>query len=185
MMTELSLNVLDVAQNSVKAKATLIEITVDSDLKNDLMTIIIKDNGCGMDRQQLASVCDPFYTTRTTRKVGLGVSFFKLASESAGGDFSITSEKGEGTVVKATFCISNIDRMPLGDMTSTIHSLITLNGGIDFVYSYSVDGRGFTLDTRELREILGDVPFGTPEVSSYIRDYLAENKLETDAGVIL
>ncbi len=185
MMTELSLNVLDVAQNSVKAKASLIEISVDASYEKDLMTIVIKDNGCGMDEQQLARVCDPFYTTRTTRKVGLGVSFFKLAAESAGGTFSISSEKGVGTTVTATFQISNIDRMPLGDMTSTVHSLVTLNADTDFIYSYTVDGRGFVLDTREFRGVLGGVPFDVPEVSAYIRDYLAENKREADAGKLL
>ena len=185
MMTELSLNVLDVAQNSVKARASLIEITVESDFDKDLMRIVIADNGCGMDEQQLNAVYDPFYTTRTTRKVGLGVSFFKLAAESAGGEFSITSEKGVGTTVTATFQISNIDRMPLGDMTGTMHALITLNTDIDFVYNYRVDDRSFTLDTRELREILEGVAFDVPEVSSYIKEYLSQNKSEADGGRIL
>ncbi len=185
MMTELSLNVLDVAQNSVKAKASLIEISVRSDFEKDLMTIVIADNGCGMDEQQLAAVCDPFYTTRTTRKVGFGVSFFKLAAESAGGEFSITSEKGVGTTVTASFQISNIDRMPLGDMTATMHSLITLNADIDFVYNYRVDDKEFTLDTREFREILEGVPFDVPEVSQYIKEYLSSNKEEVDSGKIL
>lgn len=184
-MTELSLNVLDVAQNSVKAKASLIEISVRSDFEKDLMTIVIADNGYGMDEQQLAAVCDPFYTTRTTRKVGLGVSFFKLAAESAGGEFSITSEKGVGTTVTASFEISNIDRMPLGDMTATMHSLITLNVDVDFVYNYRVDDKEFTLDTREFREILEGVPFDVPEVSEYIREYLSSNKEEVDSGKIL
>lgn len=185
MMTELSLNVLDVAENSVKAKATLIEISVESSFADDLMTITIKDNGCGMNEQQLARVCDPFYTTRTTRKVGLGVSFFKLAAESAAGSFSISSQEGVGTTVVASFQISNVDRMPLGDMTATMHSLITLNYDTDFVYFYKVDDREFTLDTRELREILGGVPFDVPDVSDYIKEYLSENKRETDADKIL
>ncbi len=184
-MTELSLNVLDVAENSVKAEATLIEISVCSDTVKDLMTIVIKDNGKGMDEEQLARVCDPFFTTRTTRKVGLGVSFFKLAAESTGGEFEITSQKGVGTVVTATFVISSIDRMPLGDMTSTMHSLITLNKDTDFVYSYKVNERGFVLDTRELREILEGVPFDVPDVSDYIKEYLSENKKETDGDIIL
>ena len=184
-MTELSLNVLDVAENSVKAEATLIEISVCSDTAKDLMTIVIKDNGKGMDEEQLARVCDPFFTTRTTRKVGLGVSFFKFAAESSGGEFEITSKKGVGTTVTATFVISSIDRMPLGDMTSTMHSLITLNKDTDFVYSYKVNERGFVLDTRELREILQGVSFDVPDVSDYIKEYLSENKKETDGDIIL
>ncbi len=185
MMTELSLNVLDVVQNSVKAKATLISVEVTSDFEKDLMKIVISDNGCGMDKEQLNAVCDPFYTTRTTRKVGLGVSFFKLAAESAGGEFSIASEKGVGTTTTATFQISNIDRIPLGDMTATMHSLITMNTEIDFVYEYRVDDKSFTLDTREFREILDGVPFDVPEVSEYIREYLTSNKNEVDCGKIL
>ena len=185
MMTELSLNVLDVAQNSVKAGATLIEISVLSDTAKDRLVIIIKDNGCGMTAEQVSRVTDPFYTTRTTRKVGLGVPFYKFAAESTGGSFSIHSEVGVGTTVTAEFVISHIDRMPLGDMTETMRSLITLNGNIDFLYRYKVDDREFTLDTREFREVLGGIPFDNPGVSEYIKEYLKENKEETDCGVVL
>lgn len=185
MMTELSLNILDVVQNSVSAKATLIEVNLNADLKADLLTIIISDNGCGMTEEQVKSVIDPFYTTRTTRKVGLGVSFFKLAAECTGGTFEITSQVNKGTVVKSSFVISHIDRMPLGDMTSTMHTLITYNANIDFLYSYKIDEREFQLDTKQLREILGDVPFNAPEVSNYIKEYLEENKKEVDLGIAL
>ena len=185
MMTELSLNVIDVAQNSVKAGATLIEISVFADTAKDRLVIIIKDNGCGMTAEQVSRVTDPFYTTRTTRKVGLGVPFYKFAAESTGGSFSIHSEVGVGTTVTAEFVISHIDRMPLGDMTETMRSLITLNGNIDFLYRYKVDDREFTLDTREFREVLGGIPFDNPEVSEYIKEYLKENKEETDCGVVL
>lgn len=185
MMTELSLNVLDVAQNSVKAGAGLIEITVSADTKSDRLVITIKDDGCGMSEEQVSRVTDPFYTTRTTRKVGLGVPFYKLAAESTGGSFEITSQIGSGTTVTAEFVISHIDRMPLGDMTETMHSLITMNADIDFLYTYRIDGREFTLDTRELREILGGIPLNTPEVSEYIKEYLKENKEETDMGVVI
>ena len=185
MMTELSLNVLDVAQNSVKAGAGLIEITVSADTKADRLVITIKDDGCGMSEEQVSRVTDPFYTTRTTRKVGLGVPFYKLAAESTGGSFEITSQVGVGTTVTAEFVISHIDRMPLGDMTETMHSLITMNADSDFLYTYRIDGREFTLDTREFREILGGVPFNTPEVSEYIKEYLKENKEETDKGVVI
>lgn len=184
MMTEISLNILDVAQNSVRAEAKLIEITVSADTKNDSLTVIIKDDGCGMTEEQVKSVTDPFFTTRTTRKVGLGVPFFKMSAESTGGSFEIRSEKGVGTVTKAVYVLSSVDRMPLGDITGTIHSLITMNPETDFLYTYSVDGKSFALDTREFRSILGGVPFNAPEVSQYIEDYLAENKSETDGGVV-
>lgn len=180
MMTELSLNVLDVANNSVRANASLIVIKITIDTKADVLTILIEDNGKGMTPGQLEHVEDPFFTTRTTRKVGLGVPFFKLAAEASGGSFSITSTPGKGTSVLATFGYSNIDRMPLGDISSTVHTLITFNLNIDFVYTYKVDENEFILDTREFREVIGDIPFNAKEISSYIREYLEENKKEVD-----
>ncbi len=184
-MTEISLNILDVAQNSVRAEASLVRLSVKADTVKDYLEVIIEDNGCGMTQEQLSRVEDPFFTTRTTRRVGLGISFFKLAAETTGGSFKIISELGKGTKVTAVFGLSHIDRMPLGDMTTTIHTIITMNPTMDFVYQYQIDDRSFTLDTREFREILGDVPFNNPEVSEYIRDYLKENKDEVDKGSAL
>lgn len=182
MLPEISLNILDVAQNSIRANATLTEIIVDIDTVSDKLTVIISDNGCGMTDEQVRRVIDPFFTTRTTRKIGLGIPFFKMAAENTGGSFSIESEKGKGTVVTANFGLSHIDRMPLGDMNFTVHSLVTLNVDIDFLYRYSVDGKSFILDTREFREILGGVPFNTPEISEYIKEYLTENEAEVNNG---
>ena len=180
MMPEISLNILDVAENSVRAGADLIRITVSAKPEDDTLTVVIADDGCGMSKEQERQVTDPFYTTRTTRKVGLGVPFFKQAAEGTGGSFRIESEKGKGTTVTAVFGLSHIDRMPLGDISSTIHTLIVFNEKIDFVYTYEYGGRSFTLDTREMREILGtDVSFAGPEVSSFIREYLETNKAET------
>lgn len=174
-MTELSLNVLDVAQNSIKAGATLIEISVDVQTEADRITIIIADNGCGMDETTLKQVTDPFYTTRTTRKVGLGVPLFKMAAEMTGGSFEITSEVGRGTKVTAQFVLSNIDRMPLGDMSQTIETLIVYNTAIDFIYTYRVDNEQYELSTAQMREILEGVPLDNPEVVAYIKDFLREN----------
>ena len=181
-MPEISLNILDVAENSTRAGASLVSILVEADFPADLLTVSISDNGCGMTKEQVERVTDPFFTSRTTRKVGLGVPFFKLAAESAGGSFSIQSEPGKGTVVTAVFRLSHIDRMPLGDISSTIHQLAVYHPQTDFVYQYRYNDRSFTMDTREFRNILGDVPFDTPEVSAYILDFLKENKLETDGG---
>jgi len=185
MMTEISLNILDVAQNSISAGAKLIEISVVADIKSDTLTVVIKDNGCGMDEEKLKKVIDPFFTTRTTRKVGLGIPFYKLAAENTGGTFNITSQLGLGTTVTAVFGLSHIDRMPLGDINFTIHTLVTLNSEIDFYYLYEIDERSFTLDTKEFREILGDIPFNSPEVSAYINDYLDENKQVVDGGMVI
>ncbi|MDO5349980.1 MAG: ATP-binding protein [Lachnospiraceae bacterium] len=185
MMPEISLNVLDVTENSTRAGAKLVSILIQADHISDTLTIRIEDDGCGMTPEQVAQVTDPFFTTRTTRKVGLGIPFYKYAAESTGGSFSIDSQVGVGTVVTAVFGLSHIDRMPLGDITSTIHTLIVYHPETDFVYTYQVDERFFTLDTREFREILGDVPFSEPEISQYIMEYLTENKCDVDQGAVL
>ncbi|MCR5431439.1 MAG: sensor histidine kinase, partial [Lachnospiraceae bacterium] len=167
-----------------KAGAKLVELSVIADFSANTLTVIIADDGCGMTEEQVKAVIDPFYTTRTTRKVGLGVPFFKLAAESSGGTFDIRSKKGEGTVVTAVFMLDSIDRMPLGDMVSTVHTLVTMHENMDFVYLYRVDESEFTLDTREFRDILGDVSFTEPDVSNYIRDYLRENTQEVTGSKI-
>ena len=193
MMPEIALNVLDIAQNSVRAEASLIQISVDVDEAADTLTITIEDNGCGMTAEQTARVTDPFFTTRTTRKIGLGVPFFKMAAESTGGSFSIQSEPGVGTKVTAVFGLSHIDRMPLGDMNGTIYTLITFNTQIDFLYTYTFNQRSFTLDTREFKNIGIEVYFvedniwtmDNPEVSEYIRQFLNENSHEVDGGAVV
>ena len=183
MMPEIALNILDIAENSVRAGASLIEITVSVQSQEDTLTVVITDNGCGMTQEEKEMVQDPFYTTRTTRKVGLGVPFFKQAAESTGGSFRIDSEKGKGTAVTAVFGLSHIDRMPLGDISSTIHTLIVFNEKSDFRYTYEYGENSFVLDTRQMREMLGDeISFSEPEVSSFIRQYLETNKAEVDGG---
>lgn len=181
-MPEISMNVLDIAENSIRAGASLIEISVDISTKEDRLSIIINDNGCGMTPEQVIHAQDPFWTTRTTRKVGLGVPFYKMAAIESGGDFSIESEPGVGTKVTASFGLRSIDRMPLGDINGTIHTLIVFNTRIDFVYIYSYNGHSFTLDTRQFRQILDGVSLDNPEVSNYIREFLDENKDEVDGG---
>ncbi len=184
-MPEISLNILDVTMNSVKAGAKLVNISVIADTKADTLTVIIDDDGCGMDEEQVRKVTDPFYTTRKTRKVGLGVPFFKMAALQSGGSFDIDSTRGVGTKVTAVFGLSNIDRMPLGDMAETIAMIVTMNEEIDFVYTHKVDDRGFVLDTRQMRELLGGISFKEPEVSSYIKEYLEENIKESENGTVL
>lgn len=172
-MSELSLNVLDITQNSVKAGAGLIEISVS--INADVMIIEIIDDGCGMSDEQLKAAVDPFYTTRTTRSVGLGISFFKQAAEMTGGRFCITSEVGIGTRVKAEFVLGHIDRLPLGDMNATVETLILCNPDINFVYRYRVCETEFTLSTSAIREIMEDIPLNAPEVTNFIKDFLREN----------
>lgn len=173
-MRELSLNILDIAQNSITAGASLIIVRVTEDTVTDRLTIAVQDDGKGMTAEQVTRVMDPFYTTRTTRKVGMGLPLFRMAAQQTGGDVSIDSSPGGGTTVTATFGLSHIDRMPLGDMTDTIVTLIRLNPRLDFVYVQSADDRSFQLDTRELRGVLEDVPLDTPDVLNWISDYLKQ-----------
>lgn len=184
MLPEISLNVLDIAQNSIKAEASLVSIKIQIHTTTGTMALRIEDNGCGMDEEQQKSVTDPFFTSRTTRKVGLGVPFLKQSAECTGGTFSIQSQKGQGTKLTAEYHIGHIDFMPLGDITATIYSLIIMNDNIDFVFEYEVDERGFVLDTRQIREIAGDAPLNSLEISTFIKEYLEENKLEVDNGNI-
>jgi hypothetical protein len=168
---------MDVAQNSVSAGAGLIGIDVIEN--KDTLLIQISDNGRGMSPEQVNSVTDPFFTTRTTRDVGLGVPLFKLAAEQTGGGLTVTSEQGKGTVVRASFNTGHIDMTPLGDINETIVLLITCNPEIDFVYIREKGGKRFTLDTREVRGVLGeDIPLSEPDVAAWLRDWLKENENE-------
>ncbi len=174
-MRELSLNVLDIAQNSIKAEASVVEIEVCESTEKKELLIGIYDNGKGMTKEQVQAVTDPFFTTRTTRKVGLGIPFFKMSAEMTGGNFGIESEVGIGTKVKALYKTDHVDFTPLGDMCSTVIILITMNLHIDFVYKRSIDEKQFTVDTRQLKEILGDVPLNEPSIVSWLTDYIKEN----------
>ena len=183
-MKELSLNILDITYNSIKAKAKLIEITVSESMAKNTVEIEIKDNGCGMDEEFLRNVTDPFVTTRTTRKVGLGIPLFKQSAEDAGGSFSIRSKVGEGTVISASYRLDHLDRAPIGDMSGTIVSLIQANDQIHFVYRHHTDRGTFVLDTDELHAQLGDVPLSEPAVLSWIGEYINENLDDIQGGKI-
>ncbi len=179
-MKELSLNILDIAQNSVKANATIIEIALTQN--QNMLTISISDNGCGMKEEMVKNVTDPFCTSRTTRKVGLGIPFFKLAAEQTGGTFSIESKHEEdfpdshGTVTTAVFDMSHIDAAPLGDIITSIITLIQGMGNIDLVFTHKSEALNVKLDTRELKEVLGsDIPLSSPDVLLWIKEFLEEN----------
>ena len=174
-MRELSLNVLDIVQNSITAKASLIEIELIEDINDDILKINIFDNGKGMTEEQIKSVTDPFYTTRTTRKIGLGIPLFKMAAEMSGGIFKIESTVGVGTKIYTRYIHSSIDRMPVGNINETVSMLIRMNPDIDFIYTHSYNEKSYSLDTRELREQLDDIPLDTPDVIDWINEYLTEN----------
>ena len=182
-MRELSLNVLDIAQNSISADASLIEIEVLEDTRKKELLIGIYDNGRGMTPEQVQNVQDPFFTTRTTRKVGMGIPLFKLAAEQTGGGLEITSEVGVGTRVRTVFKTDSIDFTPLGDIDSTIVMLITMNTDRDFIYRFGIDENEFTLSTSELKAILGDVPLSEPSVTQWIKEFLSEQTQNIRGGV--
>ncbi len=186
-MKELSLNILDIAENSVKAGAGLIEIIIDESDRE--LTITIRDNGCGMSRETARAAQNPFYTTRTTRRVGMGIPLFKMEAEQTGGSFELTSRSRQefpenpGTTVKASFYKDHLDFTPLGDVTATLITLIQGHPEIDFRFEHRLSGGSAVLDTRQLRQVLGEeVSLGSFEVLGWIRDYLQEQYSEIKTG---
>ncbi len=173
-MKELSLHILDIAKNSTKAEASLVTIEIDENEVKNLLTIIIEDNGCGMSEEFLKTVKNPFSTTRTTRKVGLGIPLLQLAAMQCGGGLDIKSKLGSGTVVTVTFILNHIDRAPIGDMAGTIVTLVSGSPDIDFVYRHKKNGGEFLMDTRNIREILDGVPLDTPDVMAWLYAYINE-----------
>lgn len=176
-MKELSLNILDVAKNSVTAGATLITITLEKD-QSGLLVLKIADNGCGMSEETLRHVTDPFYTTRTTRKVGLGLPLLKLAAEQTGGYLRIrssTASGASGTTLEAQFDTNSIDCMPIGDIVSTVCILIAGSPEIDFAFLDQTPERTVSLHTKELRTVLGnEISLAEPEIQTWIKEYLTE-----------
>ncbi len=181
-MKEISLNILDIAENSVKAGASLTQILIDE--TEDRLVLTIADDGCGMDERTVRSVVDPFYTTRTTRKVGMGIPLLKLACEQTGGSLRIesrtreTNPEGHGTRVTATFFKDHIDCTPLGDVTSSIVTLIQGHPDTDFLFRHVRGGAEVGLDTREIRQVMEDIPLSSYEVISWIEAFLREQYAE-------
>ncbi len=177
-MKEISLHILDITQNSIVAGASRIVLEIIEDTKEDILRFTVKDNGCGMDEEFLKNVINPFTTKRTTRKVGLGIPLLKLAAENAGGGIDIKSRVGEGTEISAWFKHSHIDRQPLGNMADTMFTLITSNTEPDFDYIHKYNDKEFKVSTREIKEILGDVPLNNIEVSGWLAGFLKEGESE-------
>lgn len=173
-MLELSLHILDIVNNSIKAKATKIEIEINEQIKNNELLISIKDNGCGMDEEFLKTVTDPFKTTRTTRKVGMGLSMLKAAAEATGGELQIYSKKNVGTKVLVKFVYDHIDRQPIGNMAETMLTLVCGNEEIDFLYRHIKNENEFLLDTSEIKEILGNISFSESEISLWLMVHVKE-----------
>lgn len=168
-MEDLSLHILDIVENSIAAGANRVEIRVIEDTRKDILSVEIRDNGKGMSEEVLENAVDPFYTTRTTRKVGLGLSLLSQSAKEAEGDMTIKSKEDEGTTIYAYFKHSHIDRKPLGNMAETLIVLIAGNPDIDFLYEHRLNNRAYSIDTKDIREELGDVPLSSPDVIEAIR----------------
>jgi hypothetical protein len=178
-MREIALHLLDIAENSAAAESRNISIHVIEDLFNDRLSVSVIDDGCGMDEETLQRVQDPFYTTRTTRKVGLGIPLLKLAAEMAEGSFSLQSEPGKGAWLEADFRHSHIDRMPLGDLVSTFMTLLISHPQIDWIFLYRLTeqngkSRDFLFESAELKSELGDISLTEPEVLTFLRGMFEE-----------
>ena len=171
---DLSLHILDIVENSIRADADRVDIVITEDVAQDLLTIFISDNGRGMDEETVQRVLDPFTTTRTTRRVGLGLSLLAESARQSGGDITVESAPGQGTTVSARFQHGHIDRRPLGDMINTLVTLVIGNIRVDFEYTHRVRDGEFRFRTTDLKEQLDDVPLNHPDVVKIIREYLRE-----------
>lgn len=176
-MDELSLYVLDITMNSVRAGATEISIELVED--GEWLTFTVRDNGCGMTSEQVKKLSDPFFTTRKTRKVGLGIPFLTMLAEMTGGHVKITSvheseSSDHGTQTVARFGRNHVDFIPLGDMVETVKTLIQGSPEINFTYRHKTQGGEVTLSCAEMKEILGDIPLNEPEILTWIGENLRE-----------
>lgn len=179
-MEDLSLHILDIVENSIAAGATRIEIRILENRQKDILSIEIKDNGRGMSDEIVKRVTDPFYTTRTTRRVGLGLSFLSQSAKEADGDISIKSKEGRGTVVYAYFKHSHIDRKPLGNIADTLIVLIAGNPDVDFFYEHKRNGNIYLIDTKDIRAKMGNIPLNSADVIGVIKKDIKEGFKELE-----
>lgn len=177
-MKDISLHILDIAENALKAQATRIEIHIIEDIENDLLRVQILDNGKGMDDKVIQTVTDPFVTTRTERRVGMGLPLLAESARMTGGDIRIQSEPGKVTLIEADFIYSNIDRKPLGDIIQTMIMLIAGNPEIHFHYYHKKTNQSYCMDTEELRKHLEEIPINHPDVIRFIRKDMEEGLKE-------
>jgi anti-sigma regulatory factor (Ser/Thr protein kinase) len=182
-MKTISEHILDIVQNSVRAKATLIEIIVAEDKKNDFYSLVIKDNGCGMNSEIVKKATNPFFTSRSTRKVGLGLSLLKQNAERANGYFQINSEEKKGTTVKAVFQLSNVDRPPLGDIWETWYLTLISHENLELVYRHKTENGEFILNSEEIKDMLGDVSLKQKEIREAVLELFKNNLIEIDSTI--
>jgi anti-sigma regulatory factor (Ser/Thr protein kinase) len=182
-MRELALHILDLVQNSLEAGSTRVLLEIIEDSSADTLTIRVTDNGRGMDDATRRRVLDPFVTTRTTRRVGLGLPLIDMSTKQCGGYLRINSAVGRGTVVEAVYRHSHLDRPPLGNLAATVKTLVIANPDTDFTYRHQVGDAVFTLATGEITEILGDMPLTHPDVIVWLDEYITANEANLYGGV--
>ena len=181
-MRELSLHIMDIVENSLNAGAGLVEIYVKEDGKSNRLSIEISDNGRGMSEDTLKKAVDPFFSTRTTRRIGLGLSMLRELCKRCDGRFKIRSKQGEGTRIKASFRLNHIDLVPFGDMAGSMMSLIVGNPEADFLYTHEVDGRVFHLDTRQVRKELDGKEICNPQFIRSLGNLIRESLKDLMGG---
>lgn len=174
MMQDLAMLILDIANNAIRAKATEIRIDLLNSQKEDRLELSISDNGCGMSEEMQKRVIDPFYTTRTTRKVGLGVAFFKGLADQCEGEFFLQSRENEGTCIGVRLKKSHWDTPPLGNLAETMISLIQADESIEWIYHYQSDKGEFNLETSQIKAMLEGVSLLEPEILIWIKEYIEE-----------
>ncbi len=183
-MQDLSLHLMDIVQNSLKAGAVLIKIEVRVDTAINMLYITIEDNGHGMSAEMVLAVTDPFVTSRTTRSVGLGIPLLKEHCELTGGRLELSSEEGKGTCLVASFGLYSIDRMPIGDISDTMTALVLSDPNVDYIVRFVCDDNEFELSWRDIRDQLADVPLNEPAVLEWIGENLAEKQQYIFGGVL-
>lgn len=174
-MNDLSLHIIDIIQNSLSAGASLITLTVKEDRLENSLSIEIEDNGKGMSQEQVNKLDDPFFTSRTTRRVGMGIPLFRDSARQSGGALVVTSELGKGTKVTATFDLNNIDCPPLGDIANSFVLMVSANPNVEFLFRYFVDENEYVFDTVEVKEILEGLPINSPAVMRMLTDMIDSN----------
>ena len=177
-MEEIALHILDIIQNSIYAEGTFIELFIKEDPMHNLFSFYVQDNGRGMTKEFIQKVKNPFYTTRTTRKIGLGIPLLEATCRQCNGELKIQSQIEQGTIIQATMEYYHIDRPPLGDMSSTIVSILLSLDHQRFRYEHKYLDQIFILDTKELQEVLGDLSLQQPEILQWIRQYVKDQLMK-------
>jgi len=171
---DLAMHLLDIVYNSIRAKASLIKIFFKDSQKDDEIILRVEDDGIGMDKETVEKVQDPFYTTRTTRDVGLGIPLLKEGALSCEGSFQLQSQENIGTMIEAKYLKSHLDTPPIGDLSETLVTLIQANENIDYLFHFETDDLSFDFDTKEIKELLDGVSIVEPDIIIWLKSYIKE-----------